>query len=566
MDQITQIPLEHLRESPTNPRKAFPEGPLQELANSLAYQGFIEPIIVRPAPNRPGDSANLIVSHEIVVGHRRFRAAQMAGLDAADCIVRDLTDQQVSLMQIHENLHRSDVSAIEEADGFAAMMEQHGVSADALAASCNKSRSYVYARVRLAKAAPEVRDAVATQGLGSEIAQRVARLPGHKLQAKALQELRKEAWIDGAMRPDGWISDREAKRRMRDFTIPLAQAPFSLDDAKLAARAGACTICPQRAGNDPELAAELDADTCLDPACYESKVKAHHQLAVAAARKAGHRLIEGDDALKLLPHKAWRCPDDHMLLQTEIFEEPDPEHEDQLRSVTLAEGLQRLGKKAPKPIVVVSPHTGEPISCLPEAQVDDLMVALAKAGKGPAAQAQEDPKEGPWPFGEKHVDESLSPEERAVVDRWDLVAESIMDAACERKDRTADEMLLIARALIADCYDIDPTVVAKMGWADEMDAAAESGDFEGEEAWCLKRLSRAEPWEVAQFAVLISIGRVPVVHGQEGRAEKLALAAAYGVDPVAVAKRDDEEQTDDAGSAGGSDAQAEAPVDDEVPA
>lgn len=566
MDQITKIPLEHLRESPANPRKVFAEGPLQELADSLSAQGFIEPIIVRPAPNRPGDTRNLIVTHEIVVGHRRYRAAQLAGLQTADCIVRDLTDQQVAVVQIHENLHRTDISPIEEADGFAQLLEQHDVKVDDLAASCNKSRSYVYARLRLAKAAPEVRQAVASEGLGSEIAQRVARLPGHKLQVKALDELRNKEWIDGAWSPSGWLSDRAAKMRLQNFTIPLQEAPFALDDAKLAARAGACTVCPQRAGNDPVLVNELPADTCLDPECYDVKIRAHHQRAVAAARKAGLQIVDGEEALKLLPSKHWHCPDDHLGLQAEIFEEPDPENEGEMRSVTLAEGLQRLGKKAPKPIVVVSPHTGEPISCLPEEQVDDLLAALTKAGKGPAAQAEEGEPDVKWPFPRTAPDGYLPPEERAVVDSWDLVAESIMDAACARKERTADEMLLIARALIAECYDIDRTVIVKMGWADELEAAAEAGGFESEEDWCLKRLARAEPWEVAQFAVLISISRSPITYGDEAAAEKLALAAAYGVDPMAAERLEEEGQPDDAGSAGGSDAQAEAPVDDEVPA
>ncbi|MBY0469451.1 MAG: ParB/RepB/Spo0J family partition protein, partial [Burkholderiaceae bacterium] len=81
MDNIITLPLDALRESPFNPRKVYNQTALEELASSIAAQGLLQPIVVRPAPNRPGDTRNLQITHELVFGHRRLRAAQLAGLD-----------------------------------------------------------------------------------------------------------------------------------------------------------------------------------------------------------------------------------------------------------------------------------------------------------------------------------------------------------------------------------------------------------------------------------------------------------------------------------------------------
>lgn len=562
MDEtIIRIELDRLRESPTNPRRHFDAASLGELSLSIASQGVIEPIIVRPAPNRPGDQRNLQVTHEIVVGHRRYRASLLAKQLDIPCVVRDLDDEQVRVMQIHENLHREDVNPIEEADGLAELASVHKVKVDDLVKRTGKSRSYVYGRIRLASAAPEVREAVLNEGLGGEVATRIARIPSHKLQKAALQEARQMEYDVGTGKEVqvGWISDREAKREFSNFTISLATAPFDLADEKLAALAGACTACPKRAGNDPDLASDLDADTCTDTECYGVKVSASTLKLIAAAKKAGRKVYEGDDAKAVMPRQHGELEGFERAtgyaLTVPAPTEEDPEAE---VGLTWLEAMERIGKKAPKPALLVHPYKKDQlVEIITSEQAEQILALLGQAEPGStpstAAQAQRG-----WPG---FPDERTPMEKALDYPGWGLVQQSIMDRVCEQRERTAPEMLLVARCLMQDRYDLPDDVAAAMGWAEEMEAATAADNDLSEEEWCLAKLARCESWEVAQFTVLMAVSCAPVEMGtEESRAEKLALAQMYGVDVLAVtaqAVEEDEEQTDDAGSAGGSDAQAD---------
>ncbi|MEP6789329.1 MAG: ParB/RepB/Spo0J family partition protein, partial [Acidobacteriota bacterium] len=93
------IAVEELQTSPTNPRRRINEQTIQSLAESIRTQGVLEPLIVRKADEK----------YEIVCGERRYRAAKVATISELPCLVRDLTDEQVLDIQIHENLHREDV-------------------------------------------------------------------------------------------------------------------------------------------------------------------------------------------------------------------------------------------------------------------------------------------------------------------------------------------------------------------------------------------------------------------------------------------------------------------------
>src|SRR5215217_9463763 len=101
------IPIGQLQESPTNPRRTFSEDALYELADSIrALGGLVQPIVVRPLD---------IDAYEVVAGARRFRAAKLAGLDALDARVMELTDEQAIEVQLVENAQRADVHPYEEA-------------------------------------------------------------------------------------------------------------------------------------------------------------------------------------------------------------------------------------------------------------------------------------------------------------------------------------------------------------------------------------------------------------------------------------------------------------------
>jgi len=138
------ISLDQIKPGTMNPRKAFDEGELADLAESIRQKGLVQPIVVRPSPSGDG-------TYEIVAGERRWRASQRAGLHMVPVIVRDLNDQEVLELAIIENVQRADLNAIEEATGYRELMERFGYTQDKLSEVIGKSRSHLANTLRLLK-------------------------------------------------------------------------------------------------------------------------------------------------------------------------------------------------------------------------------------------------------------------------------------------------------------------------------------------------------------------------------------------------------------------------------
>lgn len=274
------IQLDHLIESSTNPRRSMSDQGLDELANSIASTGVLQPILVRPLTS---DQLDVLATHEIVCGHRRTRAARLAGLDAIPCIVREMDDDDVRIAQLTENLQREGVHPIEEGEALANLLAA-GAKADDLARDLGKSRAYVYARAKLARLTPDVRAAAMSQGLPIDIALAIARLPSI-LQQRALNDCRDMG------SSDTWVSVRTGLDRVRGLCISLREAPFSQSDDALLPDVGACLSCAKWAANSPDLA-DLSADTCTDRLCYNRKALAARDKLIADARERGLEIIE----------------------------------------------------------------------------------------------------------------------------------------------------------------------------------------------------------------------------------------------------------------------------------
>src|SRR5665213_3645696 len=130
------IPLELIERNLDQPRRNFAEEDLAGLAASIAERGVLQPILVRPLAEKSGE-------YQIVAGERRWRAAQRAGLRAIPALVRDLDELEVMEVAIIENIQRTDLNALEEARGYAAMSERFNGSAETIAGIVGKSRSHV---------------------------------------------------------------------------------------------------------------------------------------------------------------------------------------------------------------------------------------------------------------------------------------------------------------------------------------------------------------------------------------------------------------------------------------
>lgn len=143
------IPVEQIFPNPEQPRRQFLPDALQELANSIATKGVIQPLIVRPK----GED-----QFEIVAGERRWRAAQMAQLHEVPVIVREFTDTEVLEVAIIENIQRADLNPVEEAMGYRQLMDRFGHTQEKLASALGKSRSHIANLLRLLNLPGDVLD------------------------------------------------------------------------------------------------------------------------------------------------------------------------------------------------------------------------------------------------------------------------------------------------------------------------------------------------------------------------------------------------------------------------
>lgn len=181
---VIYIALDDIKPNSKQPRKVFNEEALNELADSIKQYGVIQPILVRKFKN----------GYELVAGERRWRAARKAGLKSVPAIVRELTDQQNSLVALLENMQREDLNIIEEAQGIASLMNDYGLSQEEAAKAVGKSRPYVTNALRILKLPKEVQEMVENQVLSTGHAKAIAGLSGKDLQISVARRASREGW------------------------------------------------------------------------------------------------------------------------------------------------------------------------------------------------------------------------------------------------------------------------------------------------------------------------------------------------------------------------------------
>ncbi len=137
-------PISHLEANPDQPRKTFAEEELDALAASIKEKGLLQPILVRHNPRNPD-------GYEIIAGERRWRAAQRASLHDVPIIVRDFSDAEALEVAIIENVQRADLNAVEEAEGYAHLIETFDYTQEKLSQVIGKSRSHIANMMRLLK-------------------------------------------------------------------------------------------------------------------------------------------------------------------------------------------------------------------------------------------------------------------------------------------------------------------------------------------------------------------------------------------------------------------------------
>lgn len=182
--RVLYLPLGSIRPNPAQPRRVFDPAGLQELADSIREYGILQPLTVRRREN----------GYELIAGERRLRAAGMAGLTQAPCLVAAVDEEASGMLALVENLQRRDLDFIEEAEGLARLMKTWGLSQEQAARKVGKSQSAVANKLRLLRLSPSVLAELRLHGLSERHARALLKLRSEDEQLRVVGQIVQGGW------------------------------------------------------------------------------------------------------------------------------------------------------------------------------------------------------------------------------------------------------------------------------------------------------------------------------------------------------------------------------------
>ena len=203
------LPVERVRRGRFQPRRVFDEDKLRELADSIAAQGMVQPIVVREVEGG---------EYEIVAGERRWRAAQLAGLAEVPVVVRQVDDQAAMAMALIENIQRDDLNPLEEASALHRLLDEFGLTHQQVAQAVGKSRTTVTNLLRLLELDPAVKQLLEAGDLEMGHARALLALKEGPLQLQAAQEVARKG-----------LSVRETEALVRRLQAGPAAKPAAVE-------------------------------------------------------------------------------------------------------------------------------------------------------------------------------------------------------------------------------------------------------------------------------------------------------------------------------------------------
>jgi len=177
--QVNELELDMIIPQKNQPRKKFDLDSLQDLAASIKEHGILQPVLVRPVGE----------FYEIIAGERRWRAAEMAGLQLIPALVKEMPDIEAAEVSLVENLQRDDLSAIEEARAYKNMMDQFHYTQETIAERVGKSRAYIANTIRLLGLKPEIIEMIEQKQLSPGHARALLALKSPQEQLLAANEI-----------------------------------------------------------------------------------------------------------------------------------------------------------------------------------------------------------------------------------------------------------------------------------------------------------------------------------------------------------------------------------------
>jgi ParB family chromosome partitioning protein len=220
-----EAPLDRIDPNPRQPREAFAEETLEELADSIRAVGVLQPIVIRPVGDR----------YQIIMGERRVRAARMAGLATIPAVVRVTEDHHLLRDALIENVHREDLNPLEEAAAYAQLLNDFSVTQEELASRIGRSRPAISNAMRLLRLPASVQRRIAAGTLSAGHARAVASLTDPEQQERLADRIvaqgmtvRQAEELARRVQREETLLDGEARRR----THPVPQAPGVIDLAE----------------------------------------------------------------------------------------------------------------------------------------------------------------------------------------------------------------------------------------------------------------------------------------------------------------------------------------------
>ena len=175
----SSLPISKINPNPKQPRHSFDENALEELADSIKQNGILQPLLVRKVGQ----------SYQIVAGERRYQAAKRAGLKELPVVIKDISDEDVFKLALIENLQRSDLSPIEEAQGYRQLIDENGLTQEQLGKALSKSRSAITNTLRLLDLPVEVQEMMGEGKLSAGHARAILAVPSEEGRIKLAQKV-----------------------------------------------------------------------------------------------------------------------------------------------------------------------------------------------------------------------------------------------------------------------------------------------------------------------------------------------------------------------------------------
>ena len=182
---INEIPLEQIEPNPNQPRREFDEDALQELANSINEIGIIQPITLRQVEDN---------KFQIIAGERRWRASQLAGLQAIPAYIRTIKDESIMELALVENIQREDLNAIEIALAYEHLLSAEGMTQERVSERVGKSRTAITNYLRLLKLPAQVQMALQKKEIDMGHARALLAIDSPSLQIKLFREIQKHGY------------------------------------------------------------------------------------------------------------------------------------------------------------------------------------------------------------------------------------------------------------------------------------------------------------------------------------------------------------------------------------